>query len=81
MGKNPDLEKLNYLFECGNDFQLTDKLYEEQTGVPLPKSKTYIMSSSALARKATEHGYKIVDVTEEPVIIKTVHFKKKEVKL
>ena len=31
MGKNPDLSKLNDLFEKGADFQLTGKLYTERT--------------------------------------------------
>lgn len=81
MGKNPNLDMLNEFFEKGEDFQLTDKLYEEKTGAPLPKTKTYIKSGSALSRKAAEHGYSIVDVHEEPIIVKTVYFKKKEVKL
>lgn len=76
-GKKPNLDKLNEFFEKGEDFQLTDKLYEEKTGVPLPKTKTYIKSGSALSRKAAEHGYFIVDVHEEPIIVKTVYFKKK----
>lgn len=77
MGKNPDLDKLDDLFETGADFQLTGKLYEERTGVALPKGKNYIKNNSALSRKAAEHGFKIVDVQEEAVIVKTVYFKKK----
>ncbi len=76
MGKNPDLDKLDDLFEQGKDFQLTGKLYEERTGVSLPKTKNYIINDSALARKAAEHGYKIVDVREEPIIVRTVFLKK-----
>lgn len=81
MGKNPDLSKLNDLFEKGADFQLTGKLYTERTSAVLPKDKSYIKNYSALSRKATEHGYVISDVLEEPVIVKTVYFKKKEAKL
>ena len=77
MGKNPDIDKLDDLFESGADFRLTGKLYEERTGVPLPKEKSYIKNGSALSRKAAEHGYVIADVTEQPVIVKTVIFKKK----
>lgn len=77
MGKNPDLDKLDDLFAKGTDFQLTGKLYEERTGVALPKGKSYLMNDSALSRKAAEHGYKITDIREEPVIVKTVFFKKK----
>ena len=77
MGKNPDLGKLDDLFESGADFQLTGKLYEERTGAALPKGKSYIMHGSALSRKAAEHGYVIADVTEQPVIVKTVYFEKR----
>lgn len=41
MGKNPNLDELEYLFKNGLDVQLTDKLYEEKTGIPLPKDKYY----------------------------------------
>ena len=77
MGKNPNLDKLNEFFEKGEDFQLTNQLYRERTGASLPKTKTYIKNGSALSRKAAEHGYSIVDVREDPIIVKTVYFKKK----
>ena len=77
MGKHPNLEKLEYLFEKGVDFHITAKEYEEKTGVPLPKEKNYIKSSSALARKVAEHGYVITEVLEKPIIERTVYFKKK----
>ena len=48
MGKNPDLDKLDDLFETGADFQLTGKLYEERTGVALPKGKNYIIKWSII---------------------------------
>jgi hypothetical protein len=76
MGKNPDLDKLDDLFEKGKDFQLTGTLYEERTGVALPKSKNYIIKDSALARKAAEHGYRIADVCEKAVVVRTVFLKK-----
>lgn len=78
MGKNPQLDTLDYLFESANDFQLTGKLYEEKAGVPLPKAKSYIIGRSALARKAKEKGFVIVEVEEKPVIEKTVYFKKEK---
>ena len=77
MGKHPNLEKLEYLFEKGIDFQITAREYEEKTGVPLPKAKNYIMNSSALAQKVALHGYVITDVQEKPIIERTVYFKKK----
>ena len=77
MGKHPDLDKLDDLFAEGRDFQLSGENYEEKTGVALPKGKSYIINRSALSRKANEHGYDITDVSEEPVIVRTVYFKKK----
>ncbi|MBQ3491563.1 MAG: hypothetical protein IJA74_03320 [Oscillospiraceae bacterium] len=62
--------KLNFT-QRGSDIN------EERTGVALPKGKSYLMNGSALSRKAAEHGYKITDIREEPVIVKTVFFKKK----
>jgi len=78
MGKRPDLDALNYLFENGNDFQITGKLYEEKAGAPLPKDKNYIIKKSALAKKAREKGFEIIKVEEKPVIEKTVYLKKEK---
>ena len=77
MGKHPDLDNLNELFEKGENFQLSDKVYEEKTGVALPKGNSYIKHRSALAKKAKEFGFKIADICEEPVIVRTVYLKKK----
>lgn len=76
MGKNPNLDSLDDFFANGQDFQLSDKTYEERTGVALPKARSYIINGSALARRAAEHGFVISDVRETPVIVKTVYFKK-----
>lgn len=78
MGKHPNLDALDYLFEKGEDFQLSAKLYEEQTGVPLPKGKSYLKNSSALAVRAADKGYIIVEVEEKAAIEKTIFLKKKE---
>lgn len=77
MGKHPNLEELEYLFEKGVDFHITAREYEEKTGAPLPKGKSYIKSVSALARKVAEYGYVITEVQDKPVIERTVYFKKK----
>lgn len=77
MGKHPKLDELEYLFENGTDVQLTDKLYEEKTGVSLPKEKSYLKNGSALSHWLKERGYVIVDIQEKPVIEKTVIIKKK----
>ena len=76
MGKRPNIDQLDYLFEKGTDFHLSGVLYEEKTGVPLPKDKGYIKGRSALASKAEKYGYLIVDVEEKPIIERTVIFQK-----
>jgi len=78
MGKHPKLDELDYLFEHGADFRLSGKLYEEKTGIALPKGKSYLKYQSALSAKAKEKGYVIVDVEEKAAIERTVVFKKKE---
>lgn len=77
MGKLPKLSELNYLFEKGEEIQLSGRMYEEKTGVPLPKDKSYIIKSSALSRWVKEKGYEIIEVQEEPIIEKMVKIKKK----
>lgn len=76
MGKHPNLDSLDYLFEKGVDFQLSAKLYEEQTGAPLPKEKSYLKNTSAFAQRAKDRGYIIVDVEEKATIEKIVYLKK-----
>ena len=77
MGKHPDLDKLDDLFAKGQDFQLSGRNYEDKTGVALPKAKSYIKYGSALSRKANEHGFVIIDIQEQPIIERTVYFRKK----
>lgn len=78
MGKKPKLEKLDYLFNRGEDFELTGTQYKKLTGVDLPKSKSYLCNDSALARWADKKGFVIKDVQERPIIEKTVSFNRKE---
>ena len=77
MGKHPNLNELEYLFEKGVDFHLTAREYEKKTGILLPKDQNYIKNRSALARRAAEHGFEITEIQEKPVIERTVYFKKK----
>lgn len=77
MGKHPNLNELDYLFDKGTDFQLTDRIYEEKTGAPLPKDKSYIKNSSALANWALEKGFIIAEVKDRPIIERTIILKKK----
>lgn len=72
MAKHPKLEMLEKLFDSGKDFELTDAQYERKTGAPLPKNSHYLVTDSALARKAEEKGYKL------ELIEKRVIFTKKE---
>lgn len=77
MGKRPNLDALDKLFEKGVDFRLPAKLYEECTGAPLPKEKNYLINTSAFAQRAKERGYFIANVEEKATIEKTVVVKKK----
>lgn len=49
MGKHPKLSELDKLFDNKTEVQLTDRQYEEKTGVALPQRKDYLMYKSALA--------------------------------
>lgn len=71
-----DLSALDDLFAKGKDFQLTDTQYEEKVKKPLPKDNRYIRKNSPLARMASEHGFTITEVLEQPLITRTVIFKK-----
>lgn len=79
MGKHPKLSELDSLFDNRSEIRLTDRQYEEKTGVALPKAKSYLIRNSAFAGWLDEKGYVIVDVQEKPVIERTVWIKKKEV--
>ena len=52
MGKKPQLDNLDFLFESGIDFEISEKLYEEKAGVALPKDTNYLKNRSALAKKS-----------------------------
>lgn len=77
MGKIPKLSELDYLFEKGGEVQLSARVYEEKTGVALPKGKHYLIKNSALSHWLKERGYEIVEVREEPIIEKMVRIRKK----
>ena len=77
MGKRPNLDELEYLFEQGTTVRLTDRLYEEKTGLSLPVGKSYLKNKSALSQWLNNKGYEIVEVQEKPVIERTVIIKKK----
>lgn len=77
MGKRPNLNALDCFLDAGTDFQITDSIYENKTGVPLPKNKSYVLHRSALSEWAKEHGYIVFDVEEKPVVQRTVFLKKR----
>lgn len=77
MGKRPNLDELEYLFENRADVRLTDKLYKEKTGVSLPKEKSYLKNKSAFSQWLKAKGYEIVDIQEKPIVEKTIIIKKK----
>lgn len=80
MAKKLNLAPLNSLFAKGKDFELTDFEYEGKVGKPLPRDINYIKNRSPLAIKAKEHGFIIASVVDQPVIMRTVTFKKIESK-
>lgn len=77
MAKKLDLSALNNLFSSGKDFELTSTQYESKIGKPMPKTIAGIKGANApLARKAKENGYIIASVIDQPVIMRTLIFKK-----
>lgn len=79
MAKKMELNELDDLFAQGKDFTLTASQYQERIGKPLPKSVSGITGTNApLTRKARKNGYIIEAVIEQPVITRTVVFKKVE---
>lgn len=75
MARNPDLTKLNKLFEAGKDFELSDAEYEKLTKKRLPKDKYYLQNRSALSRKCAELGYSL-EVIEKRVLIRKLSYDK-----
>ena len=57
MGRHPNFDKLELLFEKNKSFSLTDLQYEKKAGIPLPKDKSYLVNRSALAKKCRKYGY------------------------
>ncbi len=60
MSKLPKFTELFPLFEANSDFSLTEEQYEQMTGAPLPKETYYLLKKSAVAKRAAEHGFKLV---------------------
>ena len=75
--KHPNLDGLEVLLTQADEIRMSDNVYEERTGARLPKDNWYLMKKSALSRWAEDHGYEIVEVSEVPVIEKTVVMKRK----
>lgn len=78
LGKRPNLNALDELFEKGIDFHLTDGEYAAITGASLPEGTRYLKRDSALAKKAAKMGYIVAEVQEKPIIARIVYLKKKE---
>lgn len=72
MGKKPKLEELNYLFDKGEDFELTDTQYEIKTGVALPKEVWYLENRSALAKRAKEKNYTLEIINKKTVVLRKI---------
>lgn len=67
----PSFEKIIPLLEAKKNFSLTEKQYEESTGVTLPKGNYYLQNKSALSRIAKEYGF-VVEIQERIVSLKKV---------
>ena len=68
MAKKPDLSKIIDSLKDGKAFQMTDAQYEKKTGARLPKEKSYLINSSALAKVCKEYGYTI-KVQEKTIFV------------
>ena len=75
MAKKLLFTELDKYFGSGKDFEISNAQYKEITSRDLPKSKSYLVNSSPLAKKANENGYTII-VKEEPIILRKVVLKK-----
>lgn len=75
MGKALDLSWFAYKFSKGMDFDVSERLYEEKIGKPLPGTH-YIRYGSPIAKLAKDNGYS-VNVIEKPIIQRTVVFHRK----
>lgn len=70
MSRKPKFTELISLFESNTDFSLTEEQYEQMTGAPLPKGSYYLLTKSAVAKSAAEHGFQL-NLNE-----RTISFKK-----
>ena len=75
MGRALDLSWFVYKFSKGMDFEVSEGLYEEKIGKPLPGTN-YIRYRSPIAKLAKDNGYS-VGVIEKPVVQRTIVFRRK----
>ena len=71
MARGPDLSAIIDLLKDGKPFQMTDAQYEKKTGTSLPKDKSYLKNSSALAKVCKERGYTI-KVQEKTIFVEKI---------
>ena len=75
MAKKLLFTELDKFFGSGKDFEISNAQYKIITNRDIPKSTSYLVNSSPLAKKANEYAYSIT-VKEEPIIFRKVLLKK-----
>lgn len=63
----PKLGKIIELLETGEPFTLTNSQYKAKTGLDIPKSPYYLLTDSAVAKRARAYGYKLA-VREREIV-------------
>lgn len=71
MARRPNLSPIESIMQKGDDFSMSGDEYERLTGVPLPKSDSYLQKDSAIAKRASDAGFQI-EVAHEAV--RTIRF-------
>lgn len=57
---NPNFDRIITQLDSGQSFSLTNSQYKKSTGFDIPKSTWYLLNQSAVAKRAKEHGYKLI---------------------
>lgn len=64
MAGRPDFTRIGETMRAGENFSLTREQYEESTGKPLPKDRSYTEKRSAVAKFAAENNFHIEIATQ-----------------
>ena len=69
MSNKIDFSNFLPLLESKQEFSITEKQYQKNTGKELPKDPYYLKHSSALSKEAKRYGY-LIEVNERTIIFK-----------